>query len=706
MRISAVTSTLLFRGSAARPRQIVQVTVVNDTAAQAGPATVTVAGTGIATPEPAAVPPLPPGGEHVAEVAVEAAGLSPGRTQPVTVIADSGAGRAELAAEVTIAEPGWTMWMVSHFHYDPVWWSTQGQFLESRLVLPDASGKLPEVRTAFELVRLHLDAARRDRDYKFVLAEIDYLKPHFDAHPEDRADLLDFIAAGRIELVGGNYNEPNTNLTCAESTIRNAVYGMAYQRDVLAGDPRTAWMLDAFGFDPAYPGLLASAGLAQSSWARGPFHPGGPGRTAGDNRLMQFAAEFEWLSPDGAGLLTSYMANHYGAGWGMEQADSLAGAERDAYQQFRQLAPVAATRNVLLPVGGDHVIPSRWATAIHRDWNERYLWPRFVTAVPREFFAAVTGDAARGDVWITPQTRDMNPVYTGKDVSFTDTKQAQRQAETALLDGERLATLAWLAGASYPAASLDKAWRLLAFGAHHDAITGTEGDQVYLDLLAGWREAWQRGRDARDAAAGHLAALADTASAGAGGDLAVVVVNTLSAARSAMATVTVAPRWPGARWLELRDDAGAEVPFLAEGLTWHPDGTLQEVTLTFRARDVPAAGYRTYLAGRADGDSLRAGWRPERGPGIENDRFAVTADPARGGTLSGVTDKRDGAQLLAGPANELILQEEYARHPRWGEGPWLLSPHGPGAGSAARPARVRAERCPVGARLTARFELG
>ena len=110
MRISAVTSTLLFRGSAARPRQIVQVTVVNDTAAPAGPATVTMAGRGIGTPEPAAVPPLPPGGEHVAEVGVEAAGLSPGSTRPVTVIAAGGAARAEQAAEVTIAEPGWTMW--------------------------------------------------------------------------------------------------------------------------------------------------------------------------------------------------------------------------------------------------------------------------------------------------------------------------------------------------------------------------------------------------------------------------------------------------------------------------------------------------------------------------------------------------------------------------------------------------------------------
>ena len=104
----------------------------------------------------------------------------------------------------------------------------------------------------------------------------------------------------------------------------------------------------------------------------------------------------------------------------------------------------------------------------------------------------------------------MNPVYPGKDVSYIDTKQAQRAAEVATLDGERLATLAWLAGAGYPAASLDKAWRQLAFGAHHDAITGTESDQVYLDLLGGWREAFERGDGARRDAMAHLAALADT----------------------------------------------------------------------------------------------------------------------------------------------------------------------------------------------------
>lgn len=722
MRITGVDSTELFTGTAAQPRQVIRVSlanagqdVVTDPLAAV---TVEVSGRDVATPEPVVLTGLAPGSEHIAEVAIAAAGR-PGARLPVVATISWPGGSARLAAAVTVAEPGWVMWMVSHFHYDPVWWATQGQFLQSRVLLPDSAGILPEVRTAFELVRLHLDAARRDPDYKFVLAEIDYLKPHFDAHPEDRADLLDLISAGRIELVGGSYNEPNTNLTGVESTIRNAIYGIAYQRGVLGGDPQTSWMLDAFGFDPAYPSIMAAAGLSSSAWARGPFHQWGPNRSVGDNRLMQFASEFEWLSGAGDGLLTSYMANHYGAGWVLHQAGSLAEAEAAAYAQFRQLAPVAATRNVLLPVGADHVIPARWATALHRDWNARYLWPRFVTAVPSEFFSAVRADAAERGIWLTPQTRDMNPVYTGKDVSYIDTKQGQRAAEIAMLEGERLATLAWLAGSDYPAASIDKGWRQLAFGAHHDAITGTESDQVYLDLLAGWREAWQRGDEARTAAARHLAGLADTAQLeataadagqGAPWPLALVVVNAASLDRSAMATaeLDLPPGWPG--WVRLCDDAGADVPFLAEGAVHRADGGLSSVTITFRAA-VPGVGFRSYLIRPAAGPAAAAGWQPVPGQGafrLENESFMIEADAAHGGTLTTITDKRTGTELLApgGGGNELLLQPEHPAHPRWAEGPWLLCPAGPATGTSAMPAAVRAERCPVGARLIARTRLG
>ncbi len=715
MRITEVASTELFCGTQSRPLQIVRVTLVND-----GPGmirdpsavvSVTVHGPGITTPVPAEVGGLVHSEQRIAEVAVDiAASAVPGGVRQVTVIAQSAAGRWEGPGQITVAEPGWTMWMVSHFHYDPVWWNTQGRFTQTWPLLPADDGSMPEVRTVFELVRLHLAEARSDPDYKFVLAELDYLKPYFDVYPQDRADLRAFIAAGRIEIVGGSYNEPNTNLTCAESTIRNAVYGLGYQRDVLGASPSTTWMLDAFGFDPSYPGLMAAAGMSESSWARGPFHQWGPSRAAGGNKEMQFPAEFEWVSPDGNSLLTSYMPNHYSAGWITQHAADLATAEEDAYSQFRQLAPVAATRNVMLPVGGDHVVPSRWATAIHRDWNSRYVWPRFVTATPSEYFAAVRAESAASGAWIMPQTRDMNPVYPGKDVTYIDTKQAQRDGEIALLDGERLATAAWLAGAEYPQASLDKAWRLMVFGAHHDAITGTEGDQVYLDLLAGWREAFERGDQARTQAARYLAGLADTASVAAGPARPVLVFNTLAWRRTGLAKISLRYEPGAAADVRLTEGSGTAIPFLAQGLRRHQDGSLAELTLTFQARDVPAVGYLTCLVvavpagtgGAADG----SGWQPAEGTSIENETFRLTCDPAAGGVLTSVLDLRTATELLAGPGNELVLAEEYPSHPRWGEGPWMLCPTGVSRSSAGLRASVRAERCPIGSRLVAEFALG
>jgi len=721
MRIVSVESTDLFVGTAQRPLQVVRVTLVNDEPAAAS-ARLGVQGAGVRDPGPFGTNDLNPGEEKAFEVPVEiAAPYQPGSTRRVTVTLESEAGRAsrgsrisrgsqvsrgsrvQAEADITVAEPGWTMWMVSHFHYDPVWWNTQGQFTEARLSLPDENGRLPDIRSAFELVGAHLDQARNDPDYKFVLAEIDYLKPYFDAYPQDRQDLRRLMAEGRVEIVGGNYNEPNTNLISAEAIIRNAVYGMAFQRDVFGGDPHSAWMLDAFGHDPGYPGLMAAAGLTSSAWARGPFHQWGPSGAEGGDRRMQFGTEFEWISPDGHGLLTAYMAHHYGAGWRLHTLPDLQAAELEAYGQFRGLAQVATTRNVLLPVGADHVIPARWVTDIHRDWNQRYVWPRFTTAVPREFFDAVRAEASpggRAGAWITPQTRDMNPVYTGKDVSYIDTKQAQRAIETAVTEAERLGTLAWRAGAPYPHAALDAAWRLLAYGAHHDGITGVESDQVYLDLLGGWREAWELGSAARRDAAGYLV--------GEGPGLTISVFNGLARPRGGMARVTVQVPADGTRWLEVRDGAGQPVRAAAEGVRRRPDGSLAEMTLTLGVLDVPALGFLSYRLVPADPSSEWTGeWRQDALPAentIENGRYVVTADPARGGTVS-VTDKRTRTSVLGGPGNELVIQDEYAQHPRHGEGPWHLSPKGPGLGSVSVPATVRQERCPIGSRLVASFAL-
>jgi alpha-mannosidase len=683
VQIRDIHSTDLFTGTQRHPLQILRVTL-------AGPlpnTAIRVDGTGIATPEPVPVADLAQDEERVVEVPVAVdPSLPAGTTRRVTVTAGTGdpgtTGSAD--GELTVEAPGWTMFMVSHFHYDPVWWNTQAGYASTWDDLPTAAQerRMAGQEPAFHLVRAHLETALKDADYKFVLAELDYLRPYWDACPQDRAALRELIADGRVELVGGMYNEPNTNLTSLESTIRNVIYGVGYQRDVVGGDPRTGWMLDVFGHDPGYPAIMADAGLTSNSWARGPFHQWGPVLTTGSSDGMQFPSEFEWISPDGSGLLTSYMTSHYSAGWRLDALPGLAEAEDEAYAQFQILKNRAFTHNVVLPVGADHVIPSRWVTEIHRDWNRRYVWPRFVCATPAEFFAAVRGEAGRRGQRLSPQSRDMNPLYTGKDVSYIDTKQAQRAIEVALLEGEKLATLMSLLGAPFPAEAVDRAWRLMCFGAHHDGITGTESDQVYLDLLGGWREAWELAAGVRDDAARFLTRQVDTRGEGD----ALVVINTLSSPRTDVVTAkSVAAA--------VHDDQGRPVPTVATG-----------DSISFVASDVPATGYRTYRLVPAP----RAGWRRVPGFRAENDAFLVEADPARGGALTRVLDKRTGKELLrAGSVgNELVLHDEYPAHPDFQEGPWHLVPTGTRVGTASVAGAVRAEASAAGERLVTSGRLG
>ena len=110
----------------------------------------------------------------------------------------------------------------------------------------------------------------------------------------------------------------------------------------------------------------------------------------------------------------------------------------------------------------------------------------------------------------------------------------------------------------------------------------------------------------------------------------------------------------------------------------------------------PAVGAPTADADAADADAAEAvrvcDWFDVDGFTIANETFRVTADPARGGTVS-IRDQRvgpAGQEVLSEQGNDLVLQEEYEQHPRWGEGPWHLSPKGPGVGSASVAATCRA----------------
>lgn len=512
-------------------------------------------------------------------------------------------------------EPGWTMHFITGFHFDPVWWNTQAHYAETGFRLASHVGP------GITLVRENLRLCREDADYKVALHQLPYLKTFIEAAPHEVAELRQRIADRRVAIVGGTYNELSTTLISAEAAARNAIYGTRFQRDVLGGHGAVFWQCDVFGHDPSFPSLMAQTGHTGGAFARGPFHQWGAPR-----EQVNFPSEFVWMAPDGRSVLTHYMTGHYGYAYeklaaGTNRApDDAAAQERLVAAMFEDLKRPALTRHVMLPMHMDFIRPLENLGEVTRRWNETYLSPQARISTPEEFFRLVRSEIADRGLVVPVITRDMNPIYTGCAVSFADLKLAERACETVLRDAEILATFAALDGAAYPSAALDRAWRQLLFNAHHDAVTGSMSDQVYLDVLYAYRDALELATTVRDRARAHLAACIK-------------------------------------RWSEHDRE-----------LRWHTTASAS------RPAPIVVGCEKVKPAPPADPTILQRTTRDQAL--LESKSLRVLIDLTRGGCITSIIDKRNGRELLRAPANDLVVYDEYETPPGHGEGPWHLAPTG------------------------------
>ena len=133
VEIVAAESTKLFIGTDDAPRQVVHV-VLRGHGCRAPPtsARVTVEGPGLEAGEPIrsarSVRAKSPGSTLAWSPAQE---RRAGETIDAEVVVADGSGDVRHPFELVVAEPGWRMFMVSHFHYDPVWWNTQAAYTET-----------------------------------------------------------------------------------------------------------------------------------------------------------------------------------------------------------------------------------------------------------------------------------------------------------------------------------------------------------------------------------------------------------------------------------------------------------------------------------------------------------------------------------------------------------------------------------------------
>jgi alpha-mannosidase len=471
--------------------------------------------------------------------------------------------------------------------------------------------------------------------------------------PEVTERLKPYLAAGKVELIGGTYGQPMGTTISGESNIRQIVMGREVIRKSLGYDMATFLEEEEFTH-PQIPQITKLAGFRYASlaqldtWGRagcprldlnatgwkgidGTVIPCVPKNAlfgyAPDLKKLAASAEFQKLAGLGKPLIFAWEE----FGWESPEQP----AYLSAPARYRALDEV------------EFVTLKEYLDKYGSQGKETILLPM--------------------DVWNKSLTWGLG----GDQVRILD-----RKVDALLLAAELFDGIAAALGRASQAAELDKAWRDLLASQSHDVglceYSRWQGDRMApIDRIEdrhnftwgaiGYNHldaAEKQGEAVLDGVLAYLSGRVNTVENG-HGELAAVVFNPHAWPRTDLAATgrihTVPPQ---TRDVVVRDRTGHVVPSQMVKDDKDPTGKLAVAEVAFLAREVPPAGYDTYYlqfspkaAPPAETD-LRV---DESKLTLENEFMRVRLDPASGGV----------AGLVAKPSGEEILDPAGGAFPRF-----------------------------------------
>lgn len=553
------------------------------------------------------------------------------------------------------------IYYITGFHADPVWIENQRDYA---VALIGSS-------------RQNTLLAMSDPHYGVYMSEIDSLKPFFDIYPEFRQPLLDMIKEDRVGT-GGSYNQPVEKLISGEALVRNILYGKMFHEKVLGSNPRVFMVWDVFGHVPQLSQIVAKTDSDGTMWSKS---------------IWGFPPLFQHMALDGTTVL--HKRGAYGS-WSRDLSTLIS----NVYDSFQEYKSYGLDYDARLDAN-DFKPPTAWLAG--ESGYLRSLLPSIdVTGTGgNKFFANAKAEIDSGQAKIPITSRDMGYYHQGTALTRESLKTGNRVAENNIITAEKYGTIAAMFGATYPDKALDKAWRQLLFGQHHDALTGTINDMSYLDLMAGYREALDLSTGAIDKSLGHIGKLIDTEPPAGmpSGAVPLAVFNQLNWDRTDVAHVSIDFGAAPVRAFNIEDGTGALVPFDIEKLTKDSDGRITAADVLFIAEKAPQMGYTLYYAVPTDSMPGDAECSDSDAATIENDYYKLEADAKRGGGISSLYDKinkKEVVNLEAGVGNDIAaLKENPGRH----EPPWELFTTGKKAFASDNQAKISAKTCAVSSRL-------
>jgi alpha-mannosidase len=497
--------------------------------------------------------------------------------------------------------------MIGNAHIDPVWlWQWPEGYQEVRATFQSAVDRLAEYP-----------------DFVFTCDSSLFFRWVEESDPALFEQIRERIAEGRFQVIGGWWIEPDCNVPCGESFVRQALYGQRYLREKFGITATTGANIDSFGHNATIPQILRKSGVDSYVFLR-------PGPA--ENADLP-APIFWWESPDGSRVLAYRIPHEYCA-----PKDDIGEHVETA---IASLPDDAGEYAVFYGVGNHGGGPTKanldQITRLNEDGG-----PRLELSSLRTFFD-------------TAATRDDLPTWRGElqyhapgcYTTHSGIKRWNRRAENLLQRAEKWSAVADKLGLQpYPLAELTEAWKLLLFNQFHDTLAGTSIEPAY--------------DDARDQI-GHASSAASLAFNRAVQSIArqirieqeeemrpVVVFNPHP--WPLRADVELEYTWLRADGAHVVDEDGEQVPMqMTRPLTTMSSSRGR---LVFPVH-VPPLGYRTYRIRRGVVDAAAA----------ENPHLQLELDP-RTGRIAKLVVKATGENLAAPDAKHAVVVED--RSDTWG----------------------------------------
>lgn len=329
--------------------------------------------------------------------------------------------------------------MIGNSHIDPVWYWKREEGMQ-------------EVKATFASAVIRM---QEYSDFCFTCTSSAFFSFLEDVDPLLMEEIKSYVKAGRFEITGGWWVEPDCNLPCGEAFVRQGLYGQRYLKKTFGFYTTIGSNVDSFGHNTMLPQILRGCGMNTYLFMR-------PSLTRSDGKYMESPVPLvSWQSPDGSSVQALCLPAEYTC-WFPEAI------QENIETTIAELAPYPA-----LPCfygvgnhGGGPTIAN--IEAIH-DLQAKYPLVELRFSTLQAFFEQVK------DINPVPFSGYLEDVNTGCYSVDHRYKKAVRFAEQALLQAERLLSMAALAGDGFHSlfSQAETLWRRLLFCQFHDTLGGT-----------------------------------------------------------------------------------------------------------------------------------------------------------------------------------------------------------------------------------------